>query len=201
MDGIGWAAAAMDGARTRLETAAVNLANASSDGFKGVRLRGRVVPDGLRFARLRDAAQGALRPTGRDLDVALAGRGSFAVRDEHAKAVASRGGALQRDRYGRLCDAAGRVVLGMAGALRFPDGARLEPDGRVTLNGAPIDRLRLTPGTTVRSGFLEAANVDAIGEMVDLLGAQRSFESAEKTLAAIDQTRERTVTQTALVRA
>lgn len=201
MDGIGWAAAAMDGARTRLETAAVNLANASSDGFRGVRLRGRVVPDGLQFIRLRDGAQGALRPTGRDLDVALAGRGSFAVRDGRGRHVAGRGGSLQRDKYGRVCDAAGRIVLGRNGALRFPDGARLEPDGAVTLNGAIVDSLQLTPGTTVRSGFLESANVDAIGEMVDLLGAQRSFETAEKTLSAIDQTRERDVTQTALVRA
>jgi flagellar basal body rod protein FlgG len=201
MDGIGWAAAAMDGARTRLEAAAVNLANASSDGFKGVRLRGRIVPDGLQFAHLRDGAQGALRPTGRDLDVALAGRGWFAVRNDLGKHVPSRGGALQRDKYGRVCDVAGRIVLGRNGALRFPGGARLEPDGDVTLNGTVIDRLQLTPGTTVRTGFLESANVDAIGEMVDLLGAQRSFETAEKTLSAIDQTRERDVTQTALVRA
>lgn len=201
MDGIGWAAAAMDGARTRLETAAVNLANASSDGFKGVRLRGSVVPDGLRFARLRDGGQGALRPTGRDLDVALAGNGSFTVRDEHGREVSSRGGSLQRDKFGRLCDAAARTVLGKHGALRFPDGARIERDGAVTLNGGVIDHLRLSAGTTVRTGFLEGANVDAITEMIDLLGAQRSFETAEKTLSAIDQTRERAVTQTALVRA
>ena len=34
-------------------------------------------------------------------------------------------------------------------------------------------------------------NVNAIGEMIDVLAAERSFESAQKAVAAIDRSREK----------
>ena len=95
MDGIEWTASAMRAARTRLEIAAQNLANASSEGFR--------------------------------------------------KAVA-------------------HVALGAQGLIVSKTASR-EP---------------LVGGRS---------NVNAIGEMVDVLDAQRSFETAQKALAAIDETR------------
>jgi len=53
----------------------------------------------------------------------------------------------------------------------------------------PIDALSLPAGARVVRGFLETAGVDAIAEMVDVLAAERSFESAEKAVAAIDASR------------
>jgi flagellar basal body rod protein FlgG len=47
---------------------------------------------------------------------------------------------------------------------------------------------------------LEASNVDAIGEMIDVLAAQRSFETAQKVLTAIDKARERASTQVGVLR-
>ena len=56
-----------------------------------------------------------------------------------------------------------------------------------------LGRLRMTAGTVVESGFLEASNVDAVKEMVDILSAQRAFETAQKTLVALDDTRSKAV--------
>jgi flagellar basal body rod protein FlgC len=38
---------------------------------------------------------------------------------------------------------------------------------------------------------LEGPAVDAVAEMIDVLSAERSFESAEKAVAAIDATRQK----------
>ncbi len=197
MDGIGWAASAMNAARTRLDAAAENLANGSTDGFRKCDVRGFLTAQGVVMRRTRSDAQGALRRTGRPFDLALSGSGAFSVRDARGRVFATRGGAFTRDRFNRLVDDAGRVLLGMRGALRVPDGAAIDAAGRVSRDGVVLDRIALLRGTSVRTGFLEASNVDAIGEMIDVLTAQRSFETAQKVLSAIDQTRERANTQVA----
>ena len=56
-----------------------------------------------------------------------------------------------------------------------------------------MGRIHLSSGATLQSGFLEGANVDAVHEMVDVLGAQRAFETAQKTLVAIDDARQKDV--------
>ena len=41
---------------------------------------------------------------------------------------------------------------------------------------------------SVRQGVLEAANVNAVDEIVAMIGAQRAFESATRLMQMIDQT-------------
>jgi flagellar basal-body rod protein FlgG len=188
MDGIGWAASAMIAARSRLEIATGNLANASTDGFRKQVANGVLTQSGVRVRALESQNQGALRRTGRPFDLALAGGGFFNMIDASGARVATRNGAFTRDRSGTLCDDAGRRLLGAHGILRVPQGAAIRSDGAVFKDGAQIDALPLPAGTTVQSGFLEDSNVNSIGEMVDLLSAQRSFESAQKVLSAIDAT-------------
>jgi flagellar basal body rod protein FlgG len=197
MDGIGWAASAMNASRTRLDVAAENLANGSTDGFRKTEARGFLSAQGVVMRRTRSAAQGPLRPTGRRFDLAIAGSGSFRVRDAGGHVVATRGGAFIRDRFERLVDDKGRVLLGTRGPVCVPDGASIEPDGTISRNGAVLNRIALPNGSSVRTGFLEGSNVDAIGELVDVLTAQRSFEAAQKVLSAIDETRERANAQVA----
>ena len=67
--------------------------------------------------------------------------------------------------------------------------------------GNVTGRLRLTPGTSVESGFLERSNVDAVHEMVDVLSAQRAFETAQKALSAIDEARAKDVNDVVRVKA
>ncbi len=145
----------MVAARTRLEIAANNLANVSTDGFRGIVARGALTGRGVTIERAPIASHGALLHTGRG------GDGAFRLRDARGRIVETRNGAFSRGRDGRLRDDAGRVLVAT----------------------------RLSHGSSVRTGFLESANVDAIGQMVAMLAAQRSFESAERVVAAIDRTR------------
>ena len=188
MDGIGWAASAMAAARTRLDIAAQNLANGSSDGFRKRDARGFLTATGVRVAAVRSQEQGALRRTGRAFDLAIVGRGAFRLRSPDGRVMLTRDGAFTRDRFGRLIDDEGRILIGRRDAVVVPQDADAESMAK---------QLSLPRGSSLRSGFLESSNVDAIGEMIDVLAAQRSFETAQKVLSAIDQTRERASTQVA----
>lgn len=169
----------MVAARARLDIATHNLANSSSDGFQRSAARGWLGPRGVRVAEVRVGGQGALRRTGRPFDLAIVGAGAFTVRDARGHVVETRNGSFTRERDGFLRDDAGRVLLANGIPLRVGGAERLD------------ERTDLVPGASVRSGFLEASDVDAISEMIDVLTAQRSFESAEKIVSAIDATRQK----------
>jgi flagellar basal body rod protein FlgG len=189
----------------------------ASDGFRRVRSSLALTPRGLVASESRDATQGGIRQTGRPLDLALIGPGTFRVSAppnavsappgvilsgaqrsrRTAETVETRDGAFMRDREGYLADRQGRRVAGIGGPIRIADDAVIAPDG-VIRNGAQIaGRLPLPAGTTVRSGALESSSVDAIGETLAVLTAQRAFETAQKTLVAIDQTRDKAVNDVA----
>jgi flagellar basal body rod protein FlgG len=191
MDGITWAASAMVAARSRLQIASENLANVSSDGFRRTLARGVLRANGVAIEREYANAHGGLRKTGRDLDLAIVGDGAFRVRATDGSVSSTRNGAFVRSRDGTLRGASGGVLLGAGGPLRFPDGAHIDARGVVRSGGRALDRLSLPIGSSVHSGFLESANVDAISEMIDVLASERSFESAEKVVAAIDGTRQK----------
>src|SRR6185437_11304802 len=108
--------------RTRLDVAAENLANGSTDGFRKSEARGFLSAQGVVMQRRRSAAQGPLRRTGRTFDLAIVGSGTFRVRDAGGRVVATRSGAFTRDRFERLVDDAGRVLLGTRGPVCVPDG-------------------------------------------------------------------------------
>ena len=186
MNGTGWAASAMISSRTRLEIATDNLANASSDGFRKQLAHGFLSESGAHVEPLASDVQGALRRTGRPFDLAIVGRGHFLVVDPHGALIQTRSGAFTRDRFGALRDDAGRALLGTRGIARVPDGARIEKNGAITKDGIVLERIPLQGQSSVQTGFIEGSNVNAISEMVDMLGAQRSFESAQKVLSAID---------------
>ena len=190
----------MVAARKRLDIATGNLANVSTDGFARLVAHGALTAHGvtIRAEKSRDA--GSLRHTGRANDFALIGNGAFTLRAANGQVVHSRNGSFVRDRFGHLTDDAGRVLQGAHGALRVPVGAKIDSSGRVNAGSRIVDRLPLKAGTTVRTGFVETANVDAIREMVTVLTAQRSFESAEKIVAAIDGTRQKAANDVARIK-
>lgn len=191
MDGIDWAAGAMLAARTRLDVATDNLANVSTDGFHRILAQGRLTGRGVEIARVTPDERGAYRKTGRPYDLAIVGEGFFHVRSSDGRMQATRDGAFERDRFGTLRDAQGRALLGRHGVLRVPPGAVIDERGCVVSDGVVVDRILGTGEATVRTGFLETSNVSAIDEMVAVLNAQRSFESAEKVVAAIDGVRQK----------
>ena len=181
-------AGAMTAAQAQLETATHNLANVASDGFRRVRATLAFSEHGLTVRTAADSAQGGIRETGRTFDLALLGPGAFVV-----EGGSTRNGAFVRNRDGVLTDGEGRRLLGRAGPIRVTADATIASDGTVRADGRVINRLVLPAGTTVRSGALESSSVDAIGETLAILTAQRAFETAQKTLGAIDQARDKAV--------
>ncbi len=176
----------MVAARTRLDIATANLANVSTDGFRGFVARGRLATDGAHVERLISDAHGALRHTGRSFDLAIVGAGSFRVRAQDGSVRHTRAGSFTRDRDGYLRTDDGAALLGPRGRLRVAEGATV--DARMA--GLPA-------GSVVRAGFLETANVDAIGEMLHVIEAQRAFETAQKVVSAIDATRQKSASDVA----
>ncbi|HZY99296.1 MAG TPA: flagellar basal body protein, partial [Candidatus Baltobacteraceae bacterium] len=83
MDGIAWAGSAMEAAQSRLDIATGNLANVSTGGFAPLVAHGTLTKNGVSVVAERGVRHGALRPTGRDLDLAIAGGGAFVVRDRN----------------------------------------------------------------------------------------------------------------------
>jgi flagellar hook-basal body protein len=202
MDGIAWAGSAMVAARARLEIATQNLANVSTDGFERIAAQGSLTPEGVTIARRPDAlTHGALRRTGRDFDLAIVGEGAFAVNDAAGRRSLTRAGAFTRERDGTLRDALGRTLTAGGRPLRVPDGARVDARGCIVAADArTIDRIPLPPGSKIQSGFLEGPSVDAIHEMIDVLCAERSFESAQKVVSALDTSREKSASDVARIK-
>ncbi len=193
-----WMASAMHAAQAQLETAAHNLANVGSDGFRRVRATLALTPGGLVAGETPTFEQGGIRETNRRFDLALLGPGSFELRaaadSRHAhERTQTRDGAFVRDRDGYLADGRGRRLWGERGPIRLSPDATIGADGAIRDGGRIVDRLALPRGTTVRSGALESSNVDAIGETLAILTAQRSFETAQKTFVAIDTARDKAV--------
>jgi flagellar basal body rod protein FlgG len=170
----------MVAARTRLEIATENLANVSTDGFRRIDARGFLTALGVTIARRTSSEGGALRHTGRDFDLAILGGGAFRVVNSDGRVSETRAGAFIREADGTLHDSRGRVVLGLRGALHVSSGGVVDAHA-----------LGLPSTSRVQRGFLEGPAVDAIAEMIDVLTAERSFESAEKAVAAIDATRQK----------
>lgn len=177
----------MVAARTRLEIAAENLANVSTGAFGRIRARGALTPFGVTVRRVATHDRGALRATGREYDLAIVGDGAFAVRTAGGRIVASRDGSFTRERDGTLRDAQGRALTAGGRVLRVREGA-------------PVEHIPLPRGSSIRAGFLETSSVNAVGEMIEVLSAQRSFESAQKVVSAIDGVRRKSSGDVAAVK-
>jgi len=193
MDGIELMATAMHAAQGRLDVSAANLANVSSAGFHKRVARATLTARGLVTSSGIDAAQGPLQHTGRSFDLAIVGAGGFFVRDRGGHVGETRSGSFERNAAGQLADDRGRVLMGAYGPIRVGSDAAIDSRGIVREAGRETGRIALRTGTTLESGFIEASNVDAVGEMVDMLAAQRAFETAQKTLSALDEEREKDV--------
>jgi flagellar basal-body rod protein FlgF/flagellar basal-body rod protein FlgG len=140
-------------ARTEaLDSAASNLANAGTSGFRAEReyfqgaITGRDAQDSQMGSTLNsfgvlggnrvDLGQGQLAPTGNPLDLAVQGSGFFAVMTP-AGIRYTRDGALQRSADGSLKTQSGAPVLNAVGKpiLVPPGEVSVGDDGSVSVNG------------------------------------------------------------------
>ncbi|HEY5086543.1 MAG TPA: flagellar hook-basal body complex protein, partial [Gemmatimonadaceae bacterium] len=144
------AAAALRYWERRQEVASNNLANVSTDGFKGQKVFARMVEGALPAAdAVTDFSQGTLQVTNNTRDVSLDGNGFFVVRTPNGERY-TRGGSLQVNDAGELTDSSGNPILGENGPIRVAlqgDGQvgsiQISRDGTVTVDKAEAGRLRV----------------------------------------------------------
>lgn len=150
--------AAMTGlvARTQaLDTAASNLANAQTPGYRAEReyfrsvLLGPDSPDsqlgktvnnyGLLGGDRLSMAQGSLQSTGNPLDLAIEGDGFFQIQTASGPRF-TRDGSFHRSPVGQLVTASGEPVLSSAGKnITIPPGAvSVGVDGSISVDGGTV---------------------------------------------------------------
>ncbi|MCP4285637.1 MAG: flagellar basal-body rod protein FlgF [Gammaproteobacteria bacterium] len=140
-----------------------NLANANAPGFLSDLQQFRSMPVfgdgyptrvyGLSERPATDFARGDQVHTGRDLDVAIAGEGWFAVQARDGSEAYSRRGDLKLDVNGLLTTGNGLPLLGNGGPIAVPPAEQLDigPDGTISIvplgqsavEVAVIDRIKM----------------------------------------------------------
>lgn len=157
-----------------MDTAANNLANASTDGFKadGIafgdamvrqlradggsgRALGSLGSGPREIAEVTDRSLGTIRPTGNPLDVAIMTPDAmFAVRTPQGIRY-TRAGAFTMSQAGDLVTNSGAPVLNSEGrGIRLDPGRPVEisPDGRIRQGETEVGRLGLHGGTFRKEG-------------------------------------------------
>jgi len=174
-----------------------------------------------------DFSQGSARETGNPLDAALQGEGFFKVRTLEGDFYTRNGnfrltpdGELVTGQgFPVLVDGGpvnlapnARIVIGPQGDIQA-DG---EPVGNLDLvtfeDLQMLEKLgqnmfRIRPGVEaaeqpadnviVAQGYLEAANVEVVGEMVNMIEAQRSFEAYQKVMHTAQETDQKLIREVA----
>lgn len=163
-----------------------------------------------------DARPGPIKPSGRDTDVAIMGRGFFEVQTADGPRY-TRNGSFILDAERRLTTPDGLPVAGDGGALAIEGGEfSIAADGTVTVDGQPVGRLRLVDfadpsrlehvgdgllrapadlapqpvpveDTVMAQGHVEGSNVNPVDTLVAMIEAQRAFEIHSKVLQTEDE--------------
>jgi flagellar basal body rod protein FlgG len=199
----------MNGLMDSLQVISNNLANANTAGLGTFSLDWPELSD-----RWIDFSQGPVRRTGRPLDVAIQGDAFFVV-DTPAGPRYTRKGRLYPNAQGELTDAAGNRFASDSGALRIPEGVAeigVDRSGYVSADGQAIGRLKLVDipepdalvaegwanfrndgappmdalDSSVIQGAVEESNVNAVQEMVALIGVMRAYEASARIARRLD---------------
>jgi len=141
-------------ATQRVESAAQNMANMTTPGYKArLRFQGLVDNSQAGLVTAPSASQddvsaidftaGKLQHTGNPLDLAISGAGFFTVRTEDG-ILYTRSGQFSRDAEGRLITPDGAVLQSSGGDVQV-DGGNISilPDGTVQQNGQPVTQLAI----------------------------------------------------------
>jgi flagellar basal-body rod protein FlgF len=217
-------AIAASGLRARMESLellANNVANASTGGYKADREFYSLYagPDSEALSTMPlierpwiDLSQGLIHPTGNPLDVAISGRGFFAV-DGPSGPLYTRNGNFRLAPDGRVVSAEGYAVRGADGgpiALESGRAIDIASDGSIRQDGADAGRFALVDfagsggiakhgnnyfrvtdpsvspaaasGASVGQGKLEASNTGSAESAVRLISVMRQFEMLQKAV-------------------
>jgi len=165
---------------------------------------------------ITDFTQGSHNPTNNPLDVAISGGGFFTVETETGERYTRDGSfSLNSERY--LVTKDGHRVLGENGYIQISGGdIKINEKGEITSDGEFIDRLKLVDFEnysalmkegnnlytiiseewtdnekaftgTVKQGFIEGSNVNAVKEMTDMITMLRSYEANQRVIRTHDE--------------
>jgi flagellar basal body rod protein FlgG len=134
----------------RQEVASNNLANVSTQGFKGDRVFARMMNSGTPAADANtDFSQGSITPTGNPYDLAVDGKAFMVVRTENGERL-TRGGTMRVDENGYLTDSNGNALMGESGPIQVatrgnttPGTISISNTGVVNVGNTEVGRLRL----------------------------------------------------------
>lgn len=135
----------------------------------------------------------------------------------------TRDGSFTLDKQGYLVTADGDYVMGTTGRIKLNPlkDTQIDDDGFISQDGVTVATLRITDfndydylekygenyyqpvdgakvkiaDATVKSGYLEMANVQVVSEMVNLIAITRAYESNQKIVQAYDETMDIAVNQ------
>jgi flagellar basal-body rod protein FlgF len=222
----GGAYSALSGMQTRLgelDRLASDLANINTAGYKTERDAKYAAERDLFTAALDSAVDvgtagsridfraGAMTTTGRDLDVAIEGKGFFVI-DTPAGPRYTRNGAFTRTSDGTLTTIEGQPVLGEGGSpitltagpisiaqdgtirsgatiagrlqvVEFADG-ELERESGSRFRAIPSASPQESSGRVI-AGSLEQSNVSVVDRMVALTEINRGFEALQKGVSVL----------------
>ena len=161
---------AASGAKHILEqqaTTSNNLANVSTSGFRAQLDTFRAVPvqsEGLPTRAFvvdntvgADFSAGPLQVTGRDLDVAIKGKGWIAVQTADGSEAYTRNGALQVSPNGILTTQNGQTVAGEGGPIAIPPNTTVSVGADGSVSTLATDTV---PATSTVVGRIKLANPD-----------------------------------------
>jgi flagellar basal body rod protein FlgG len=165
-----------------------------------------------------DFTPGVFDRTDNLLDMAIDGEGFFTLQDAEGNNYLTRSGSFTVNNNGQLSFGGSFLVTGEGGPIQIGDGrVSVSLSGEVQSDGVTVGRIvpmtvndvsRLTKiggsmfavprdeelipaiNPTIRQGYLEAANVDIVHEMVNMMASFRSFEANAKALQTQDSSLE-----------
>lgn len=212
---------AMNGAKHSMLQQAVtaqNLANISTPAYKAQNNAFRAVPvfgPGMPTRTFvvdstpnADLSAGAVRETGRPLDVAVNGNGWLAVQDSRGREAYTRNGSLQVGTNGLLVTSNGLPVIGDTGPITIPEDSEITigNDGTITIANnnqynalTAIARIKLVnpPNETMVRGddglFRQANGQPAVADAATTLTPaaleSSNVNSVSALISIIDQSR------------
>jgi flagellar basal-body rod protein FlgF len=203
----------------QMEIISQNLANSNSSAYKKMRVAFKdylTSPESEQEGKIMselssvstDFSTGSFHQTGNPLDIALEGKGFFALEGNFF----TRRGDFKRNSEGYLTTQSGIPVLGSRGVpIDIPQGKlEIGPGGEVIVNQTPVDTLKLVdfankdsltrlgedlfqsndPGSSAKAvfkqGHLEGSNVEVVKEMTQIIMTLREFQAFQKIIQGFD---------------
>ena len=235
------AASGLQSRMEALDMVANNLANTTTGGFKldrefyslftAAENEGDETSTKLPLIQKQwtDFSQGVLAPTGNPLDVALSGKGFFAVNGP-AGPLYTRNGSFQLSAAGQLTTSEGYAVRDINGQpiqTQSQEPLEITPDGSITQSGVALGQLLVVNfkdpsalqkmgnsyflpsdpknvptaavDTTVMQGKTENSNVAPAESAVRLVGLMRQFEMLQKAITITSDMNKQALTEVARV--